>query len=149
MTGLSFETVQAARCWNALAPQFPHFEDGAQMMLTMSNGCGMLADVSYFMPSKGGYSLPYYWRTTLYGSSGIAEVSSPSGLIDITRDGSVVSVEPVGPQPEGYLAGFLGDIDGTASGESLTTAELLRATRIALMVQRAADEGLAGELLHH
>lgn len=103
MTGLSFETVQAARCWNALAPQFPHFEDGAQMMLTMSNGCGMLADVSYFMPSKGGYSLPYYWRTTLYGSSGIAEVSSPSGLIDITRDGSVVSVEPVGPQPEGYL----------------------------------------------
>ena len=148
VTGLSFETVQAARCWNALVPQYAHFEDGAQMMLTLSNGCGVLADVSYFMPSKGGYGLPYYWRTTFFGSAGIAEVSAPSGRIDITRDGSVVSVDPEGPQPEGFLAGFLGDIASTAAAGSLKTAQVLRATRVALMVQRAADEGLTGELLH-
>ncbi len=142
MTGLSFEAVQAARCWNALAPQYPHFEDGAQMLLSLSNGCGVMADVSYFMPSKGGYSLPYYWRTTFFGSEGIAEVSATSDLIDITRDGVVVSVEPPGSQPEGYLAGFLGDIEGSASADSLGMADVLRATRVALMVQKAADEGL-------
>ena len=141
MTGLSFERVEAARCWNALAPQYPHFEDGAQVMLTMSNGCGVMGDVSYFMPSVGGYSLPYYWRTTFFGSEGIAEVSATSDLIDISRDGRVASVDPEGPEPEGYLAGFLGDIAGTASPESLRTADVLRATRVALKVQRAADEG--------
>ena len=38
MTGLEFVTINAARCWNAFAPEFPHFEDGGQMMLTMNNG---------------------------------------------------------------------------------------------------------------
>ena len=38
ITGLEFESVNAARCWNAFAPEFPHFHDGAQMMLTMDNG---------------------------------------------------------------------------------------------------------------
>ncbi len=149
MTGLSFDTVQAARCWNALAPQYPHFEDGAQMLLTLSNGCGVLADVSYFMPSKGGYGLPYYWRTTFFGSKGIAEVSAVSGQIDITRDGSVVSVDPEGGEPDDYLADFLSDMHGAVSAESLKTEDVLRATRVALMVQKAADDGRIGERLHH
>ena len=140
ITGLSFETVQATRCWNALAPQYPHFEDGAQMLLSLSNGCGVLGDVSYFMPSKGGYSLPYYWRTTFFGSEGIAEVSATSDRIDITREGAVVSIAPPGDEPEGYLAGFLGDIEGSASAESLKTDDVLRATRVALKVQKAADD---------
>ncbi len=148
VTGLSFDTVQAARCWNALAPQYPHFEDGAQMLLTLSNGCGVLADVSYFMPSKGGYGLPYYWRTTFFGSKGIAEVSAVSGQIDITRDGSVVSVDPGGGEPDDYLADFLSDMRRTVSAESLKTEDVLRATRVALMVQEAADDRLNGVLLH-
>lgn len=143
-TGLSFETVQAARCWNALAPQYPHFEDGAQMLLTMSNGSGVIGDVSYFMPSKGGYSLPYYWRTTFFGSESIAEISAVRDLIDITRDGAVVTIEPEGPEPEGYLESFFGDIAGTVSAESMVTADVFRATRVALMVQKAADQGEHG-----
>jgi predicted dehydrogenase len=143
-TGLSLATVEAARCWNALAPQYPHFEDGAQMMLTMSNGCGVIGDVSYFMPSKGGYRLPYYWRTTFFGSEGIAEISAVRDLIDVTRNGAVVSIEPEAPEPEGYLASFLGDIAGTASVESMVTADVFHATRVALMVQKAADQGEHG-----
>ena len=68
ITGLEFETANAARCWNAFAPEYPHFHDGAQMMLTMDNGCGVLGDVSYFMPDKAGYSLPFYWRYTFWGT---------------------------------------------------------------------------------
>ena len=147
ITGLFFETVQAARCWNALAPQYPHFKDGAQMLISLSNGCGVVGDVSYFMPSKGGYSLPYYWRTTFFGAAGIAEVSATSDCIDITRDGAVVSIEPPGNAPEGYLPGFLSDLEGTATAESLRTDDVLRATRIALRVQQAADDGEYGGAL--
>ena len=139
ITGQAFDRVIAARCWNALAPEYPSFEDGAQLMMTMDNGCGVLGDVSYFMPSEGGYSMPYYWRTTFFGSEGIAEISAVSDTIDLTENGVVVSVEPDGPEPNGYLSGFLADIQGAATTESLTTADVLRATRTAITVQEAAD----------
>jgi predicted dehydrogenase len=139
ITGHAYDRILAARCWNALAPEHPHFEDGAQLMMTLDNGCGVLGDVSYFMPSKGGYSSPYYWRTTFFGSEGIAEVSAVSNTINLTDDGVVVSVPPEGPEPEGYLAGFLADIEGTGTSESLLTADVIRATRTAIRVQEAAD----------
>ena len=107
--------------------------------MTLDNGCGILGDVSYFMPSKGGYSLPYYWRTTFFGSEGIAEVSATSDTIDLTENGVVISVQPEGPEPESYLTGFLADIEGTATSESLLTADVIRATRTAIRVQEAAD----------
>jgi predicted dehydrogenase len=140
MTGLQFDRVVAARCWNALAPDYPHFEDGAQLMATLENGCGILGDVSYFMPSKGGYSMPYYWRTTFFGSDAVAEVSSVSDTINLTVDGSIVSLPPEGPAPTDYLSGFLADISGAATAEDLVTADVIRATRTAIRVQEAADK---------
>lgn len=140
MTGLAWDRIVAARCWNALAPAHPHFEDGAQLMATLENGCGILGDVSYFMPSKGGYSLPYYWRTTFFGSEAVAEVSSVKDTIDLTIDGKVVAHQPEGPAPQSYLTGFLADIRGSATGEDLVTADVIRATRIAITAQEAADQ---------
>lgn len=139
ITGLAFDRVVAARCWNAGAPQYPHFKDGAQLMMSMSNGAGILGDVSYFMPSKGGYSMPYYWRTTFFGSEAIAEISVVSGTIDLTEDGKVISVEPEGPEPENYLSSFIDDIAGTPSADNLNTADVIRATRTAIRVQESAD----------
>ncbi len=139
ITGLSYDRVLAARCWNALASQYPDFEDGAQLMMTMENGCGVLGDVSYFMPSKGGYSLPYYWRTTFFGSDAIAEVSSVSDTIDLTVDGEVVAKQPESPEPIGYLAGFLADLEGSGSSEHLLTSDVIKAMRTAIRVQEAAD----------
>ena len=142
MTGLAYDRVVAARCWNALAPEYPHFEDGAQLMVTLENGCGVMGDVSYFMPTKGGYTLPYYWRMTYFGSEGIAETTSASNTIDVTVDGEVVARPPEGPEPEGYFKGFLDDISGNATDESLTTKDVLDATRTAISVQGAADNHL-------
>ncbi len=139
ITGHAFDRVLAARCWNALAPQYPHFEDGAQLMVTLDNGCGVIGDVSYFMPSKGGYSLPYYWRTTFFGSEAIAEISAVSDTIDLTVEGIVNSIAPEGTEPENYLSSFLADLDGSPSSGSLTTDEVIRATRTAIRVQEAAD----------
>lgn len=56
-TGCRIARVNAARAWNAGCPQAPWFHDGAQMMLTLDNGAGVLGDVSYFVPSSFGYTL--------------------------------------------------------------------------------------------
>ena len=149
ITGLEFSTVEAARCWNAFAPEFPHFEDGAQMMLKMDNGCGVLGDVSYFMPSHVGYSLPFYWRMTLWGRRGILETSSKTdGIQAVLDEGRKVEMQPL---PEGdsgaYLASFLKDIGGEIGPDELDTDAVLQSARTVLTIQKAADDGAYGVAL--
>lgn len=142
MTGLQFAVVNAARCWNAFVPQYPHFQDGAQMMLTMDNGCGVLGDVSYFLPSSQGYSLPLYWRMTFWGSRGILETSAASSTVTLYLSGEKeAKILPAGKNfPDAYLQSFLRDLKGKATLKDLDTKKVLLATRIALTVQKAAEE---------
>lgn len=142
VTGLQFAKVNAARCWNAFAPERPHFKDGAQMMLTMDNGCGVLGDVSYFMPDGAGYSLPFYWRTTFFGREGILEISTTGKEIRLVRqeDRELRSLPLPEGNPGGYLAAFLNDIRGETRADALDTGEVLRVSRTALAIQKAADE---------
>ena len=145
MTGMTFTHVVAARSWNAFVPQHPAFEDAAQMMLTMSNGAGVLGDVSYHMPDSAGYSLAHYWRMTFFGRDGIVETSATATDIQVIRKGEKeLSSRPF---PEGrdggYLDAFIKDVDGKLEGSDvLDTAAVLKASRIALTIQNAADEGL-------
>lgn len=145
MTGMTFASVTAARSWNAFAPEHPAFEDAAQMMLTMSNGAGVLGDVSYHMPDSAGYTLPHYWRMTFFGREGIIETSATAKDIQVIRNGETeLSSRPLpGGNEGGYLRSFIKDVDGTLEGSDvLDTAAVLKASRIALMIQKAADEGL-------
>ena len=141
LTGLEFKTVNAARCWTAFA-EGTAMRDAGQFMLTLSNGCGVMGEVSYFMPDSMGYTIPLYWRTTIFGRKGVLETSFTSDAITVGLDGKKeVEARPL-PEgnPGGYLRSFLADVGGTPDG--LGTAEVLRAARIALTVQKAADEGL-------
>lgn len=142
ITGLEFSAINAARCWNAFAPQFPHFHDGAQVMLTMTGGCGVIGDVSYFSPDRAGYSLPLYWRLTLWGREGVAETSATATAISLALAGDEqLRTLPLPPGREGgYLQDFLADVEGRPA--ELDTGAVLRAARLALQAQRAADEGL-------
>jgi predicted dehydrogenase len=142
ITGLEFSTINAARSWNAFAPQYPHFHDGGQVMLTLSNGCGVLGDVSYFSPDRAGYSLPLYWRLTLWGREGVAETSATAKEIHLALAGDErMRALPLPPGREGgYFQDFLADVEDRP-GE-LDTGAVLRAARLALLIQRAADEGL-------
>ena len=144
ITGLEFATVNAARCWNAFALEYPHFKDAAQVMLTMTNGCGVLGDVSYFMPDGAGYSLPMYWRMTFFGRGGIIETSATAEKIMVaTAKASSPEELPVpAAAPGGYLKSFMDDIAGSTGDDALTTESVLRAARVALMAQHAADAGL-------
>ncbi|MDP6038279.1 MAG: Gfo/Idh/MocA family oxidoreductase [Candidatus Latescibacteria bacterium] len=139
MTGLEYETVNAARCWNAFAPDYPHFEDGGQMMLTMNNGCGVLGDVSYFMPDAGGYSSPYYWRTTIWGRDGVLEAATASKVITQTVDGELVE-RPLADGNENYFDQFVKDIQG--EDVALNADAVIHSMRTVLKIQQAADEGL-------
>jgi predicted dehydrogenase len=141
ITGLSFTRVNAARCWNALATDFPHFEDAAQMMLTLENGCGVLGDVSYLAPGQVGYTLPFYWRMTLWGDRGVLEASMRADKITAVRtaEGTLQSLPLPESNPGGYLRAFLQDLAGTSEPGMLDTAQVLRAARVALSIQRAAD----------
>jgi predicted dehydrogenase len=145
LTGLSFSRVQAARCWNAFAPESPHFGDGAQMMLSLENGAGVLGDVSYFMPDRAGYRLPQYWRTTLWGRRGLIETATGQDQVCLTREGDEEPQWVAADQSEagGYLRTFRADIErARLDPDDLDTAAVLASARRALQVQQAADEGL-------
>jgi predicted dehydrogenase len=143
-TGLRFTRVTAARCWNAFLPDCPHFRDGAQVMLCMENGCGVLGDVSYFAPDSMGYTSPFYWRMTFWGRTGVLEASSAAPQIALALNGEkqVIYVDPPAGNPGGYLAAFLDDVAGRPQPDGPSTETVLRASRVALTVQVAGDEGL-------
>lgn len=148
ITGRRFVEVIGARTWNALAPQFPHFHDGAQFMLKMDNGCGVTGDVSYFAPGdvKGSRFDPS-WRVTLWGTDGVIETSH-STPITIWRNGQPSEIiEDTPGDPGGYLRSFLASVRGDAKNAKLTTSDSLRAAEVALKVQAAADAKSCGALI--
>jgi predicted dehydrogenase len=143
ITGQEVSEIVAARTWNALADEFPHFRDAGQVMLTLDERCGVLGDVSYFAPDSQGYTSPFYWRMTFWGRDGVLETGATAGAITVAANGAA---EPayeslaVG-RPGGYLIAFLHDIGGESRADDLTTEWVLRATRLALLAQWAADVG--------
>jgi predicted dehydrogenase len=137
LTGLEIEEIVAARAWNAKATEAPHFRDCAQLMLRLSNGGGVLGDVSYLAPDACGYAMPNYWRVTLHGTSGLAETSVNAPGITVADDSSKEAEQiPAAPgRPGGYLGDFLAEIAGTPTPLGLTTKSNLRATHLTLELE--------------
>ncbi len=143
LTGLRVRRVTAARVWAAGVPADSHFQNAGQFMVELENGAGIMGDVSYISPSSQGYTLPMYWRLTLWGSLGVLETTLNAPEIRLFKEGEKTGRGvPVGPaNPGGYLAAFLQEMRGVAVG-GLTSAEIFRASRAALVAQEAADRGL-------
>ena len=143
LTGHDITQVVAARTWNAFATEVPHFNDAAQAMLTLANGCGVMIDVSYAMPTTRGYALPQYWRTTVYGSKGVAETSWPADHVTFAGSGSseIEKIKPDVADPGNYLQPFIRQINGLSVEPPMRTADILAASRTCLQIQQAADSG--------
>lgn len=143
LTGLEFDEVTAARSWNAFAPEFPHFHDAGQFMLKMSNGAGVMGDVSYFAPDKLGYKLDLYWRMTIFGREGVAETDwNAKGVTVVGRNSETIEViAPCAPNPGGYLKAFAQHVKGEDT--PLTTADTFKASRIGLLTQKAGFDNTA------
>ncbi|MFW5798341.1 MAG: hypothetical protein ACOCXX_01675, partial [Planctomycetota bacterium] len=145
-TGLGFTEITAARNWNGLLREVPHFRDCAQVMMQLEGGAGVLGDVSYLAPNSLGYSFPLYWRMTFWGTEGVLETSVPSKGVTVYRNGDEApSVEPPDEgTPGGYLESMLAWIDHRRDGLHLTMDEVLHAARVTLLAQQAADRGDTG-----
>jgi len=143
MTGRELVEVVAARVWNGKTPQFPFFQDCAQMMLKLDNGGGVLGDVSYLMPDSCGYSMRQYWRITIHGSEGMIETRAGDPNVMLARHGDAKPVEIPGEHDgsNGYFQDLLYEVTGQQDKAQLTTALVLRAARLSLMVQQAAEQG--------
>lgn len=150
ITGLQFQTVNAARCWNAFAKPYPHFQDAAQMMLTMDNGCGVLGDVSYFAPDRLGYRMPQYWRTTFWGTEGLIELSTTVDRLAVIGAGDEeIQHHALPPAIKGgYLRSFLDDVGGRSPVNGLDTAAVLKSMRTVIEIQEAANHNARDVVLH-
>jgi predicted dehydrogenase len=140
VTGLEIRRVNAARVWAAGVPAGSHFANAGQCMLELANGAGVICDVSYFSPDSHAYTLPLYWRLTLWGSRGVLETSLTAKEITLYKDGETAgrTVPFAAPNPGGYLTAFLDEMHGRP-GSGLTMAEAFRASRATLVTQDAAD----------
>lgn len=143
LTGKDFAEVVAARAWNGKAVEYPHFKDCAQLMMTLSNGAGVIGDVSYLSPDVCGYKVRQYWRMTVHGTRGLAETRAGDNDIMLATDSDdeprYIPAETV--REEGYFEDFLNEVKGQPADDGLTTGIVLRASRIALVAQAAADSG--------
>ncbi len=141
LTGLKFTEITGARTWNAFATECPHFNDAGQFMVQMNNGCGVFGDVSYFAPDSCGFKLPFYWRFTIWGTSGVLEFNYLDQGLKFAANGTTgisTLAPPVSTGPD-YLTDFLADIAGKP-GE-LDTATVIESSRNTLKIQQAADLG--------
>jgi predicted dehydrogenase len=140
LTGCEWREIVAARTWNAKAREFPHFHDCAQFMAALSNGAGVIADLSYLAPDQLGYQLPHYWRLTVHGTRGFAETHLFAREVTLIRDTDTApQTRPAEPNvPREYLDDFLADVRGNSDPDRLRTADCLRASRLALEAQRLA-----------
>ncbi|HOD52514.1 MAG TPA: Gfo/Idh/MocA family oxidoreductase [Candidatus Hydrogenedentes bacterium] len=143
LTGYPIEEITAAHGWNGRIKQHPHFEDGAMLMLKLANGCGVMADISYFSPDAAGYSMPTYWRFTVAGAKGTVEVGHnlDKALLWPDDEGGARELALLAPRTGGYLDDFLADIAGKPAPGGLDMARVFRSARIGLLAQRAATTG--------
>ena len=142
LTGREIVEIVAARTWNGKTPSLPHFNDCAQLMLRLDNNGGVLGDVSYLAPDKCGYSVPQYWRITCHGSGGVLETQAGQDTVLLAGNSDEEPrVLPAKDKPESsYLQDFVKEINGEKSAGALTTERVLRASRLALMTEEAAQK---------
>lgn len=140
LTGQEIKSFAAARTWKAFDSGCDCFNDAAQFMLVLENGCGVLGDVSYAEPDSHGYKMPHYWRFTIWGTQGVIECNCIEKQIKawIQGEKQVRTIEPEAYTGPRYLDWFLRDAAGQEA--ELNTALVLKRTRQTLELQKLADE---------
>lgn len=141
LTGREIVEIVAAREWNAKAENTPYFRDCAQFMLKLDNNGSAFCDVSYLAPDKLGYSTPYYWRTSCHGHKGVAETHfrSKEVMVITDQDEVIRRVPAKDGGAHSCLRDFIMEIEGNKDEGILDTKQVLKASRIALLVQEAAN----------
>ena len=138
VTGLPYVKTLCARQWNAFAKEAPDFRDCAQFMGELSNGAGIIADVSYSAPNNSAFTLPSYWRFTFWGEDGYLECHYGEGAVNLAKstDKHASRIEAP-PLSDSCLSDLIREINGEPT--NFDTKSIFFASRKALELQQFAD----------
>ena len=138
ITGGEFAKTLGARCWNAFAKEEPQFADCAQFMATLTDGTGVLADVSYAHPGSK-FPLHPVWRFDFWGEKAMMELTLCDDTLLFAEKDAETPVIFKGEAPQGNgFDDLLADIAGTPTAHN--TESVLRSTEAALRIQKFAQE---------
>lgn len=139
ITGLKFAAVAAARTWSS--DRVAGFNDCAQMMNILSNGAGVIGDVSYLAPDSFGSKHDHYWAFLVWGSEGLLDMRVSRNTLTLSRNGDkeAVALPLQDGDASAYMNGFLLSARGETDPLLPSTADVIAAARTALQTQAAAD----------
>ena len=136
LSGMEITKIDAARVWNSYAYKNKDFKDSAMFMARLSNGAGVLADISYSAPSQV-FSLPTYWEFRFWCEKGVLYLSLNDPEITVYEEGILEPQKFEGIiDDRDYLSNF---VKAVADNDNTLTEEVIKSTRTALMLQSAAD----------
>lgn len=139
ITKKGIKEIAAARCWNAYAKEVPSFLDSAQFLAILDGGVGLIADVSYSMPSSISYDTPFNWRFTFWGENGIMEFKATEDdvFLSLNKAEKVEIIKGAAPTKDPF-DDFFAEVRGEKT--QLSTAEILNATKDTLLIQEKAQK---------
>ena len=136
ISGLEISSIDAARVWNSYAYKHKDFKDSAIFMARLSNGGGLLADVSYSAPTQV-FSMPTYWEFRFWCEKGLLTFSYTDKSVTVYKEGTS---EPIKYICDEYKSDYLTEfISETGSGRCAMTENILSSTECALRIQHIAD----------
>lgn len=138
LCGQRVKNVIAARSYNAYAKSEPHFPDSGQLMAELTNGAGLIADVSYSVPDKIAYNLPYYWQFYIWGENGMMSFSANSEYVECFTTETFEKI--IFNKPDSDLD-YLSDFVNLAQGKEarLPMEEVFKSTRDTLTIQKRSN----------
>ncbi|MBE6626406.1 MAG: Gfo/Idh/MocA family oxidoreductase [Ruminococcaceae bacterium] len=137
LSGREFAKIDAVRVWNAYAYKNPDFNDCAIFMAQLTNGAGVMADVSYSAPSNCP-TPPTYWEFRIWCDYGMLSFNYFDSTVTLYKSGSP---EPIKLQYEGKVGDYLTEfVDSIREGKSEMTENIISSTRTALLIQSVADK---------
>lgn len=152
MCGLKLDVINASRCWNKYAMREREFKDSAQFMLTMKNGAGVLADVSYAIPDGVEFALPYYWQFYIWGTKGtmrfsisettlsvdIGDAVDTKNIVYYSQGSQEAKLYPVEEMHSDYLTDFINMVE-KSQDVILPMQDVINSARATLAIQQRAD----------
>lgn len=140
LIGEDWSEVMSAHSWHTAPEAAPWFMDGAQAIAKLEKATVMM-DVGYWLAESSNYSTPCYWRTTVFGDKGMAEIAyNQDHLLVIGPDSGTPEKRALLPgNPGQYFRDFLAELEGNANLDGIHTAGALKISRQALLLQEISD----------
>jgi len=136
LTGSSSGSVQG-HAGNRAHPADPEFQDHGLVMLRTDTGLLATIEAHWFSPEAAPYHGDY--RIVLTGTEGTAELRFAHNELLVSTHTRPPESRPL--PAEGSVAGDFFDAIADGTRPQITTAEVLTATRVALLAQETANSG--------